>query len=411
MFKAYRYRIYPNQEQVKQFACHFGCARWAYNWALSQKQEYYREHGKGISLRKIQDNLVSLKKTPVKAWLREVNSQALLASIRDSETAYKNFFQKRAKFPRFKRKMDSKQSFQCPQHVTVNFIKNRITLPKIGPVKAKLHRSFQGKIKTTTISKNAAGHYYASILVETVQPTPIPTAIDPNYTLGIDLGIKSFIMTSEGSEKQSLKSLKCGLRRLKILQRRVSKKVLGSLNRAKARKRLARHHEKIKNRRLNTSHQISAELVFKNHATSFAVEDLNVSGMLKNRKLSRAIYDCAWSEFIRQLHYKSTWAGKNVLKIGRWEPSSKRCSGCGQIKETLSLNERVYHCEHCGLCIDRDHNAAINIRHFALVQNRVGGARIQACGSCNGGDGGKQKALSSSSYHGMKQEAPFKECA
>lgn len=413
MFKAYQFRIYPNAKQTKEMASHFGCARWVYNWALNKMIDHYQEYQKSLPIRTIQDELVALKKTEEKSWLREVNSQALLAALMNLKKAFISFFEKRTGFPRFKKKYDSRKSYQCPQHVKVNFSKGYIDIPKIGAVKSKLHRSFEGKIKTTTITQNAVGHYYASVLVDTPESIPMPTTVEPEQILGLDLGINHLFTTSEGKTEKNPRNLTRNLKRLKRLQRQLTKKTKKSANRAKARKRLARQHEKIKNRRLATIHQASANLVFKNQATSFAIEDLNVKGMLKNRKLSKAISDCGWSELTRQLEYKSAWVGKNVLVIGRWEPSSKLCSQCGHQKETLSLGERIYDCKHCGISIDRDLNAAINIKQIALAQYRDGTARIQACGSCSGGDAFR-KALPSkkaSSYHGMKQEAPFRECA
>ncbi|MEY3183159.1 MAG: hypothetical protein RLZ35_1144 [Pseudomonadota bacterium] len=407
MFKAYKYRIYPNVAQTQQFAKHFGCARWVYNWGLARKQAHYQNTNKNLSPRLLQDELVALKKVEKTAWLKEVNSQALLATLFDLNAAYANFFQKKSGFPRFKKKYDSVQSFQCPQHVKVDFPNKLLVLPKIGAVKAKLHRIFSGNIKTTTISRTACGHYYASVLVETPEALPVPTTVVEEQTIGLDLGINAFLVTSQGDRKTAPKSLYSKTKRLRTLQRRLSKKIPKSVNRSKARKRVARLHQQIKNRRLEAAHQTSAELVYKNHATSFALEDLNIKGLLKNRKLSRAISDCGWSEFIRQLQYKSAWVGKNIIKIDRWAPSSKQCSGCGHRKKTLLLSERLYNCEHCGLSIDRDLNAAINIKRFALAQNRAGMAQIEACGSCAGGD----VLQETSSYHGMKQEAHFIQCA
>jgi putative transposase len=403
MFKAYKYRIYPDEKQTQQFAEHFGCVRWVYNWGLGRKQEHYQATQKNLSARQLQDELVALKKTEEKSWLNQVNSQALLAILLCLNTAFMNFFSKKSGFPRFKKKYDSEQSYQCPQHVTVDFLKEAIKLPKIGAIKAKLHRSFEGTIKTTTIRRTSSGHYYASILVETADVLPTATTVVPEDTLGIDLGINAFLVTSDGQKKPAVKPLFPKLKRIKTLQRRLSKKVPKSRNRSKARKHLARLHEQVKNRRLEAAHQASAELVYKNHATSFALEDLNVKGMLKNHKLARAISDCGWSEFVRQLEYKSAWVGKNVLKIDRWAPSSKQCSRCRHQKDRLSLGERLYDCTACGLKLDRDWNAAINIKWFALskiglewpefkpVDHALTGA--PQCGSLV--------------IHGMKQEAHF----
>ncbi len=368
MLKAYRYRIYPNATQAQAFAAHFGCARWVYNWGLEKKTAHYKETKKTLSKRALQDALVVLKKSEDKQWLNEVNSQTLLAALANLDVAYRNFFQKRAKHPKFKSKYKGHQSYQCPQHVKVDFENELIHLPKIKSLKVKLHRSFEGKIKTCTIRKTPTDKYYISVLVENEAPIPIPTTIEEKQTVGIDLGIKALLITSHNETEPNHKFLYKKTRRIRRLQRQLSKKEKTSKNRVKAKKRLARLHEQVGYQRKDMIHQASAKLVYKSHDTCFAIEDLNVAGMMKNHKLAKAIGDCGWGNLIATLTYKAQWTGKTVLVIDRWAPSSKTCSHCGGYKKELTLADRTFRCTDCGIAIDRDYNAACNIKRFALAQ-------------------------------------------
>ena len=363
--KAYQYRIEPNASQRVLLAKHFGCARHIYNWALAQKNEHYEKTGKNLSRSELQRQIVASKKTD-KPWLAEVNSQSLLAALLHLETAFQNFFQGRSRFPRFKSKAMGWQSFQCPQHVTIDFEENRINLPKLKGIKARLHRSFQGQIKTVTIKRSPSGKYTASVLVDEQFVAPVPTTIEPEQTLGLDVGIQHFFTDSNGKKKDNPKFLRQSLPRLRIAQKILSRKKKGSYHRAKQKKRVAILHEKVANQRYDFIQQLTAKLVSKNHATSFALEDLHIKGMVKNRKLSRAISDCGWGMFISTLRYKCQWYGKNLLTIDRFAPSSKTCSQCGQKQEKMPLSLRVWQCD-CGTTHDRDHNAAIMIKHFAFA--------------------------------------------
>ena len=400
MLKAYKYRIYPNTEQENRFNQHFGCARWVYNWALNRKQEHYKKTKKSKSKRELQDELVHLKKTEDYKWLNDVNSQTLLSSLLHLHTAFTNFFHKRAKFPKFKKKYSARQKYQCPQHVVIDFENELIHLPKIKNVKAKLHRNFSGKIKTCTIERTVTNKYFVSVLVETLAKEPIKSTAEPELTIGIDLGVKELLTTNEGLQVQNYKYLQKGEKKLKKLQRRLSKKENKSANRGKARRLLAKAHERIANQRLNLLHQISSHLVYKNQATSIAIEDLHVKGMMKNHKLSKAIGDCSWGMLLRQLEYKTNWSGKNLIKIDRWFPSSKTCSNCGTVKDELSLSERVYCCATCSIKIDRDVNAAINIKNVALQQIGLECPESKLVDHALTGVG-----LSNLVIHGMKQEA------
>ena len=366
MLKAYKYRIYPTKEQQQTLAMHFGCVRHIYNWALQEKIKSYEETKKSISRKELQFRLVKMKKTE-KPWLSEVNSQSLLAALFQVETAYQNFFQKRAGFPKFKKKYDGHQSFQCPQHVSVDFVNHELNLPKIKNVKIKLHRHFNGTIKTVTIRKVPSGKYFASILVDNQQVLPQATVIEPNKTLGLDIGLKDYLIDSEGNKEPHPTYLKKGLIKLSKAQRKLSRqKEKSSKNRSKQKNIVASVHEKIVNRRLDYIHQLSAQLVFNNHETTFAVEDLHIKGMIKNRKLSRAIADSGWRKFINTLAYKCEWHGKNLLTIARFAASSKTCHVCGLKKKELPLQIREWRCE-CGVLHDRDINAARNIKAFALA--------------------------------------------
>lgn len=363
---AYRYRIYPDVAQQELLEKHFGCVRHVYNWALALKGKFYQEKQKNLSRSELQRLLVASKKEE-KPWLAEVNSQALLSALLHLETAFINFFRGRAKFPRFKKKYAACRSFQCPQHVTLDFNGSLLNLPKIKGIKIKLHRHFAGEIKTVTIKRTACGEYYASILVDDQSTAPIPSLVEADKTLGLDVGINHFYTDSEGNKVANPTFLKKSLRRLAVAQRILSRKKVTSKNRAKSKLLLANIYNRISNLRSNFIHQESAKLAVKNHATSFAVESLNIKGMIKNRRLARAIADCGWGMFLNALAYKCQAYGKNILKIDRFAPSSKTCSRCGTKQQTLPLAVRQWECE-CGASHDRDHNAAQMIVQFALAE-------------------------------------------
>lgn len=364
--KAYKYRIYPNADQRELFAQHFGCARHVYNWALTLKQQHYEEHKKNLSRFELQHLLVAAKKQE-KQWLAEVNSQTLLSALLHLHVAFTNFFEKRAKFPRFKKKYSSNQAFQCPQHVVIDAKKSLLHLPKIKGIKIKLHRAFAGIIKTVTIKRSSCGVYYASVLVDNGDIDPIPTTIIATQTLGLDVGITRFYTDSDGNGIENPKFLKRSLDKLKAANRLfIRKKNHSSSNRAKSKLLLSQVHNRVKNLRNNFIQQESAKLAVKNQATSFAVESLNIKGMIKNRKLSRAIADCGWGMFLSALAYKCKAYGKNLLKIDRFAASSKTCSSCGTKLQNLPLAVRNWTCA-CGVSHDRDHNAAKMIKQFALA--------------------------------------------
>lgn len=366
MLRAYKYRIYPTDEQKLLLAKTFGCCRFVYNWALNLKIEAYKQEKKSIG----NVELINRMKSELKAaheWLSEVNSQSLQSALRNLDTAYKNFFRDphAVGFPKFKSRK-SKQSFQCPQHCSVDFVNGTISIPKAKDIPAVLHRRFKGTVKTVTVSMTPSGRYFASVLVDTpIQGLPA-SAIQGDTALGIDLGIKSLAVCSDGRTFDNPKNLKRSLDRLKFLQKRLSRKQKGSANRNKARSRVARLQGHIANRREDNLHKITHALTHDSQVRTICMEDLNVKGMQRNHHLTQAVGDASFGTFLTLLEYKCSWYGVNLIKIDRFAPSSKTCGKCGYVYKRLKLSERSWTCPECGTHHNRDFNAACNIKEFGL---------------------------------------------
>ncbi len=366
MLRAYRYRIYPTDEQKVLFAKTFGCCRFVYNWALNLKITAYQERKETLG----NVYLTNLMKSELKAeyeWLSDVNSQSLQSALRNLDTAYTNFFRntKAVGFPKFKSRKD-RQSFLCPQHCRVDFEKGTVTIPKAKDIPAVLHRKFKGTVKTVTVSMAPSGKYFASVLVDTaIQELPV-TLIQDDTTLGIDLGLKSLAVCSDGRTFDNPKNLQRSLDRLKLLQKRLSCKQKGSSNRNKARIRVARLQEHIANSRKDNLHKITYALTHDSQVRTICMEDLNVKGMQRNHHLAQAVSDVSFGMFLTLLEYKCKWYGVNLVKIDRFAPSSKTCGKCGYIYKGLKLSERSWICPECGTHHDRDFNAACNIKEFGL---------------------------------------------
>ena len=367
MLKAYKYKLEPTTEQKILLEKHIGSCRYIYNWALSLKVKSYEETGKSISQFDINKRITSLKVE--NKWLSEVNSQSLQGMTRNLESAFTKFFREKKGFPKFKSKKNPVQAFPVPQHYFVNFETCTVKLPKIGEIKAKLHRNFTGELKTATVSKTCTGKYFISILVDDGKELPDTQKYSESTTIGIDVGIKDFAVLSTGEKIENPRYLKNSLKRLKCLQKRVSRKVKGSKRRDKARKLLSKIHEKISNQRNDFQHKLSSKLISENQA--IALETLNVKGMVKNHHLAQAISDSAWSSFVTKLEYKAQWSGKTILRIGQFEPSSKLCNVCGYHNSELTLKDREWTCPDCKTPHDRDINAAINIKKFSLLDQNI----------------------------------------
>ena len=380
ILRAYKYRAYPTKEQEVLLTKHFGCSRWIYNYALDKKIKSYQQEKKSLSRFQIQKDIPSLKKTDGTEWLKEVNSQTIQASLENLDKAFTKFFRDKKGFPKFKSKHDNRQSFSVPQNGIVDFETSTISLPKFkNPIKCKLHRRFEGNSKTVTVSKTPTGKYFVSVLVEVNEELPVLKPIDENKAVGLDLGIKTFAVLSNGDEIQNPRNLKKSLKKLKKLQRRVSKKVKGSNNRKKAVKKLAILHEKVSNKRNDFLHKVTAKLVSE-HDT-LCLETLKASNMIKNHKLAQALSDISIGRFNVILEYKAKWNGVNILRIGQFTPSSRMCT-CGVVNKELKLSDRVWTCKACGVTHERDELAANNIKKFAFIniKNTAGIVGFQACG-------------------------------
>lgn len=395
MLKAYKYRLYPTKIQEVLIAKHFGCARYIYNYGLERKIKSYSETKKSISRFTIQADLPKLKKAERTKWLSEVNSLSLQAALLNLDMAFTRFFKEKKGFPKFKSKHDNRQSFSIPQNTTVDYDAKRVYLPKFKEgIKCRFSRKFDGKIKTSTVSRTPTGKYFISILVETEDTIPNKAPIDENKAVGVDLGIKTFATLSDGTEIQNPKYLNKALKKLKRLQRSVSRKKKGSNSRKKAVKLLARQYEKVTNKRKDFLHKTTKYLI--DHYDTICLETLSASNMVKNHRLAQAIQDIGIYTFNSYMDYKAEWYGKNIIRIGRFEPSSKMCS-CGHIHRGLKLSDRVWTCPACGSVNQRDLLAAQNIKKFAFkLNNTARTAEIYAEDSMN-----PVRGAASETSHGM----------
>ena len=370
IFKSYKYRIYPDKEQCTLIQKTFGCCRFVYNNVLSYRNDVFRNQKRYIGKFECAKYMVDILKSEFK-WLREVDKYSLQNSIFDMDIACQKFFKKQGGFPKFKSKHERNRSYttNCcyPKHtvpnIEVSFERKRIKLPKLKWIKAKISRTFDGRIKSVTVSQTASGKYFVSILVEEEQ-RELPKS---KKAVGIDLGIKDLVITSDGEKFDNLKLIKKYENKLAREQRKFAHKQKGSKNREKQRIKVAKIHEKIANARNDYLHKISRKLINENQV--IVSEDLPVSNMVKNHNLAKAISNCGWNELTRQLQYKAEWYSRTYVKIGRFVPSSQVCHVCGyQNKETKNLKVRKWTCPQCGAEHDRDINAAINILHEGLKQ-------------------------------------------
>lgn len=368
MIKSFKYRLNPTKSQIVQMEKTFGCCRYIYNWALDLKIKAYQESKKSLSAVDLCKELTLLKQKEDHLWLKEVSNESLQQSIRCLDSAFTKFFREHAGFPKFKSKHRDKSTFKNINSVKIDFENNKIKIPILGWVKFYKNRSFEGKIGTITVSKSSTGKYYVSVLVEDGNSLPEKNPIVPSTSVGIDVGLKDFAVLSNGQVFQNPKYLEKFSKRLACLQRRLSRKKKRSNRYKKAKLTVAICHERIKNRRQDFLHKVSKRIISENQTV--IIEDLNVEGMLKNHCLAKGISSVAWNEFFRMLQYKAEWNGVNLIKIGRFEPSSKMCS-CGHINKDLKLSDRKWICPCCGSENDRDLLAAQNIKKFGLEKQNL----------------------------------------
>ena len=395
MLKAVKVRLYPTTEQQESLAKSFGCARWYWNYVLNACIQHYGETGKLLKLSVYKAYLPQLKVEH--PWLKEDCYSAVLQSVAiNLNKAYANFFEGRAKFPRFKSK-HHKQSIQYPQNVKV--VGDCLEVPKIGVIKAVFHRLIEGKVKTVTISKTPTDKYFASILLEVDGEAGL---VFGDKTLGIDLGIKDFAIVHDGNEvstHSNPKHLKRHEKNLARKQKKFARKVKGSNSTDKYRKLVAKVHERVSNSRQDFLHKLSRKLV--DESQIIVVENLNVKGMIRNRKLSKSISDVGWGMFVNFLDYKLKQKDGQLVEIGRFFPSSKTCSCCGHLLDKLTLDIREWDCPSCGARHDRDGNAALNIRNEGIrILSMDGGNPVLADRGCV-----RPPACKSKGQRSMKSEA------
>lgn len=365
--RGYKYRILPTKEQEESLLQCGGNARFLWNYTLKTNQDYYKETGKFKFYHELAVSLPKLKEEY--PFLKESFSQSLQMVLRQFDKALKDSFKKKKGFPSFKKKMLLNDSFTCPQKWRLE--KGFVFIPKIGEVKWIKHRAMKGKPKSITISQDG-DKWYCSVLCEYTIPDK---AKECDNIVGCDVGLKEFAILSDGTVISNPRHTKKYENKLAKEQRKLSKKQKGSKNRFKQRLKVRKIHNKIRDIRKDFLHKTSNSIA-KNYDGIF-VEDLNIKGMMKNHCLAKSIGDVSWSEFNRQLEYKCKWNFKYYLKIDRFFPSSKTCSNCGYVQE-MPLSKRIFDCPNCGISIDRDLNASLNIRNIGI--NTLGHSGINACG-------------------------------
>jgi len=364
--RAYKYRIYPTPEQVELLSRTFGCVRFVYNSILKWRTDAFYNDQVKVNYNKASSYLTELKKQPEFSWLNEVSCVPLQQSLRHQQTAFKNFFTGKAKYPIFKKKR-SKQSAEFTKSA-FKYRDGQLFIAKSSqPLNVRWSRELPSEPTTITISKDSAGRYFISCLCR-FEPKSLPIS---KNTVGIDLGLKDLVITSNGFKSGNPKHTDRYDKKLAKAQRALSKKKKGSANFHKARQKVARIQAKIADCRRDFTHKLTSQLINENQVIS--CESLVVKNMVKNRKLAKAIADANWSELVRQLIYKAEWYGRTVVQIDKWYPSSKRCNCCGHVVDSLPLHIRHWTCPSCESRLDRDLNAALNIKAV--------GQTVLACGA------------------------------
>ena len=361
------------QQQLSQF---FGCARFIYNWGLDRKISEYNESKKTLTYMQLAKELTLLKQTEEHTWLNNCANECLQQSLRCLDNAYTQFFKAKKGFPKFKSKKHCKDVCKFINSVHFDFDKNKVKIPKVGWVKLCPNQSFdlaENKINTLTVSRDKCGEYWCSISVDDGKPNVSKAKIQEETAVGVDLGIKDIAVLSDGTKYSNPRYLERGEKKLKRLQQKFSRTESKSKRHDAMLLKLAVQYRKISNQRADYLHKLSSDLI------KICLEDINVEGMMKNHSLARAIQSVSWGEFLRQLTYKAEWYGKNLIFIGRFDPSSQICHKCGyRNKSVKNLNVRKWVCPNCGEIHDRDINAAKNILRFGLhpqslvaIENKV----------------------------------------
>ncbi len=359
IYKGFQFKLEPTAAQEGQFWQYCGATRWVYNHMLGERKQAYQATGKSPSALEQKRQLPLLKRQPNTAWLNTIHSQVLQEAVLDLEDAFERFFRKESGYPHFKKKHGRKQSFSYPQGVKVTGA--QVFLPKIGWVRFRQSREVVGRVKRATVKHKASG-WYISLLCEVEIPDAKPVPITDQNSIGIDLGSIDLVTTSRSAKIANKRHYRTTERKLKSAQRSLSRKQKGSNRYSKQQRTVARLHERAADRRKDDLHKLSRQLVDESQA--IFCEDLNVKGIA--RRMGKSVGDAGWSELVRQLKYKAKWAGKTLLQISRYYPSTRTCAYCDYVHADLELSERYWKCPSCGTWLDRDVNAAVNIHREGL---------------------------------------------
>lgn len=363
MLKAYRYRLYPTAEQAEYFAKSFGCCRIVYNRTLDYMSVFWIGGGRSVSYIDAKRQLVELKE--MYPWLSEVNSQSLQYAVKQCADGFMNWWRRRAEHPQPKRKR-GRQTFHNPQHCSVDWQAGTVSIPKCRNVRARLHRRFKGMVKDLTVIREPDGRYYVSVLVDTAEVPAAKRPVTPETTVGIDVGVHNFAVLSDGRVFSAGHFSAKASKRLAFYQRSLRRKTKGSRSWKRTQRRIADIHGHVARQRLDRAHKITYELTHDSQVGIICIEDLDIRQWMRNRHLAYDAADAAVGMFLNLLRYKCEWYGVNLLTIGRWDASSRTCSVCGAVNRSLKLGQHSWRCMSCGTVHDRDYNAAVNIRSFAL---------------------------------------------
>ena len=365
--KSYRFRMEPNREQRQALNRQAGARRWVWNWALGQRKWYYAKHKKTFPAAELSAKLTTMKSLVEFSWLNDVDSQMLQQVLKDLDRAFVNFFEKRARFPKFKSRKHEHSRFRMPQRVW--FENGKVRIPKIGLVKIRQSQEIEGETKSATFKQDACGHWFVAVVSHFEMPNVVLPKPKSSETVGIDAGLIDFAVLSNGERVETPKFYRKAQRKLRRAQKALNRRVKGSNRRQKAKVRVAKIHQEIADKRKDFLHKLSTKLIRK--FGCICIEDLCIKGLART-KLAKSFMDAGHGTFRSMLEYKAEWNLKTVVKVDRFYPSTKMCFECGRVNKTLELGDRVWSCPGCGSVLDRDLNAALNIKEEGLRTFAVG---------------------------------------